>query len=88
MFLRERLKALKDGWEELHQMWENRQQLLSQSLNLQMYNRDTKQVEVLLNQQDHVLSKDESPVTISYLFVILASEISQYGFPAVTLGRD
>ena len=25
MFLRERLKALKDGWEEVHQMWENRQ---------------------------------------------------------------
>ena len=39
MFLRERLKALKDGWEEVHQMWENRQQLLSQSLNLQMFNR-------------------------------------------------
>ncbi len=36
MFLRERLKALKDGWEEVHQMWENRQQLLSQSLNLQV----------------------------------------------------
>ncbi|XP_039300495.1 spectrin beta chain-like, partial [Nilaparvata lugens] len=38
MFLRERLKALRDGWEDLHQMWENRQQLLSQSLNLQMFN--------------------------------------------------
>lgn len=36
MFLRERLKALKDGWEELNQMWENRQQLLSQSLSLQV----------------------------------------------------
>ena len=72
MFLRERLKALKDGWEEVHQMWENRQvsvssflkkypnsslttflkfiflkfnhrqQLLSQSLDLQMFNRDAK----------------------------------------------
>lgn len=64
MFLRERLKALKDGWEELHQMWENRQQLLSQSLNLQMYNRDAKQAEVLLNQQEHVLSKDDTPVNL------------------------
>lgn len=63
MFLRERLKALKDGWEELHQMWENRQQLLSQSLNLQMFNRDAKQAEVLLSQQEHVLSKDETPVS-------------------------
>lgn len=64
MFLRERLKALKDGWEELHQMWENRQQLLSQNLNLQMYMRDAKQAEVLLNQQDHYLSKDETPTNL------------------------
>lgn len=43
-------------------MWENRQQLLSQSLNLQMFNRDARQAEVLLSQQEHVLSKDETPV--------------------------
>ena len=61
MFLRERLNALKGGWEEVHQMWENRQQLLSQSLNLQMFNRDAKQAEVLLSQQEHLLSKDETP---------------------------
>lgn len=54
MFLRERLNALKGGWEEVHQMWENRQQLLSQSLNLQMFNRDAKQAEVLLSQQVRV----------------------------------
>ena len=63
MFLRERLKALKDGWDELHQMWENRQALLSQSLSLQMFNRDAKQAEVLLSQQEHLLSKDEAPVS-------------------------
>ena len=57
MFLRERLKALQDGWAEVHQMWENRQQLLSQSLSLQMFNRDAKQAEVLLSQQEHMLSK-------------------------------
>jgi spectrin beta len=39
MFLRERLRALQDGWAEVHQMWENRQSLLSQSLSLQMFNR-------------------------------------------------
>lgn len=65
MFLRERLKALRDGWQELHQMWENRQQLLSQSLNLQMFNRDARQAEVLLSQQEHVLSKDDTPVSIA-----------------------
>jgi len=64
MFLRERLKALKDGWEEVHQMWENRQQLLSQSLNLQMFNRDAKQAGVLLSQQEHLLSKDETPANL------------------------
>ncbi|XP_071530660.1 spectrin beta chain isoform X5 [Panulirus ornatus] len=64
MFLRERLKALKDGWAELHQMWENRQQLLSQSLNLQMFLRDAKQGEVLLSQQEHYLSKDETPTNL------------------------
>merc|ERR1712226_1458851 len=64
MFLRERLKALKDGWEEVHQMWENRQTLLSQSLNLQMFNRDAKQAEVLLSSQDHLLSKDETPANL------------------------
>ncbi|XP_050732395.1 spectrin beta chain-like isoform X2 [Eriocheir sinensis] len=64
MFLRERLKALKDGWAELHQMWENRQQLLSQSLNLQMFLRDAKQGEVLLSQQEHYLSKDETPANL------------------------
>lgn len=64
MFLRQRLKALRDGWQELHQMWENRQELLSQSLNLQMFNRDARQAEVLLSQQEHVLSKDETPVSV------------------------
>ena len=45
----------------LHQMWENRQTLLSQSLNLQMFNRDDKQTEVLLSLQGHALSKEENP---------------------------
>src|SRR5579872_5291142 len=47
MFLRERLKALKDGWDELRQMWDNRQDFLSQNLNLQIFMRDAKQAEVL-----------------------------------------
>ncbi|XP_050537659.1 spectrin beta chain isoform X3 [Daktulosphaira vitifoliae] len=66
MFLRERLKALRDGWQELHKMWENRQQLLSKSLNLQMFNRDARQAEVLLSQQEHVLSKDEVPSNLEH----------------------
>ncbi|XP_076252536.1 spectrin beta chain isoform X3 [Rhynchophorus ferrugineus] len=64
MFLRERLKALKDGWDEIHRMWDNRQHLLSQSLSLQLLERDARQAEVILNQQEHTLSKDESPTTL------------------------
>lgn len=63
MFLRERLKALSDGWEDLYRMWENKKQLLSQGLNLQMFQRDGKQAEVLLSQQDKFLSKEEVPST-------------------------
>jgi len=66
MFLRERLNALKDGWTELHKMWENRQLLLSQSLNLQMFLRDAKQAEVLLNQQENYLAKDETPTSLEH----------------------
>ncbi|XP_050300402.1 spectrin beta chain isoform X2 [Anthonomus grandis grandis] len=64
MFLRERLKALKDGWAEIHQMWDNRQHLLSQSLSLQLLERDARQAEVLLNKQEHTLSKDELPTSL------------------------
>jgi spectrin beta len=64
MFLRERLKALQDGWDELHKMWANRQILLSHNMNEQMFLRDAKQAEVLLNQQEHYLSKDETPATL------------------------
>lgn len=55
MFLRERLKALREGWAELQQMWENRQQLLTQSLELQLLQRDARQAEVLLSHQEHRL---------------------------------
>lgn len=62
MFLRERLKALQDGWEELHQMHANRRKLLSQSLQLHLFQKLAGQGEVLLSQQEHVLSKDDTPV--------------------------
>lgn len=64
MFLRQRLQALDSGWHELLQMWENRQQLLSQSLSQQMLLRDAKQAEVLLNQQENFLSKEDVPNSV------------------------
>ncbi|CAF96656.1 unnamed protein product, partial [Tetraodon nigroviridis] len=51
MFLRQRLQALDTGWNELHRMWENRQNLLSQSHSYQLFLRDTKQAEAFLNNQ-------------------------------------
>ncbi|XP_062320151.1 spectrin beta chain, non-erythrocytic 1 isoform X3 [Osmerus eperlanus] len=64
MFLRQRLQALDTGWNELHKMWENRQNLLSQSHAYQMFLRDTKQVEAFLNNQEYVLAHTEMPTTL------------------------
>ncbi|VDN31406.1 unnamed protein product [Cylicostephanus goldi] len=64
MFLRQRLAGLQEGWEELQRMWDNRQHLLSQGLNLQMFLRDAKQAEVMLSQQENYLTKDEPPSSL------------------------
>uniref|UniRef100_A0A158R574 Spectrin beta chain n=1 Tax=Syphacia muris TaxID=451379 RepID=A0A158R574_9BILA len=61
MFLRQRLAGLEEGWGELQRMWDNRQNLLSQGLNLQMFLRDAKQAEVMLSQQENYLAKEEAP---------------------------
>lgn len=58
MFLRQRLQALDTGWNELHKMWENRQNLLSQSHTYQLFLRDTKQAEAFLNNQ---VNSEDSP---------------------------
>ena len=36
MFLRERLNALNEGWDDCQRMWETKQMLLSQGLKLQV----------------------------------------------------
>uniref|UniRef100_A0A1I7XMH6 Spectrin beta chain n=1 Tax=Heterorhabditis bacteriophora TaxID=37862 RepID=A0A1I7XMH6_HETBA len=64
MFLRQRLVGLQEGWEELQRMWDNRQHLLSQGLNLQMFLRDAKQAEVMLSQQENYLTKDDVPSSL------------------------
>uniref|UniRef100_A0A803XY83 Spectrin beta chain n=1 Tax=Meleagris gallopavo TaxID=9103 RepID=A0A803XY83_MELGA len=64
MFLRQRLQALDTGWNELHKMWENRQNLLSQSHAYQLFLRDTKQAEAFLNNQEYVLAHTEMPTTL------------------------
>ncbi|XP_063047258.1 spectrin beta chain, non-erythrocytic 1-like isoform X3 [Engraulis encrasicolus] len=64
MFLRQRLQALDTGWNELHKMWENRQNLLTQSHAYQSFLRDTKQAEAFLNNQEYVLAHTEMPATL------------------------
>ncbi|XP_072843594.2 spectrin beta chain, non-erythrocytic 1 isoform X1 [Pogona vitticeps] len=64
MFLQQRLQALDTGWNELHKMWENRQNLLSQSHAYQLFLRDTKQAEAFLNNQEYVLAHTEMPTTL------------------------
>ncbi|KAM9809444.1 spectrin beta chain, non-erythrocytic 1 isoform 1-T1 [Syngnathus typhle] len=64
MFLRQRLQALDTGWNELHKMWENRRNLLSQSHSYQLFLRDTKQAEAFLNNQEYVLAHTEMPTTL------------------------
>uniref|UniRef100_A0A3B5LRC2 Uncharacterized protein n=1 Tax=Xiphophorus couchianus TaxID=32473 RepID=A0A3B5LRC2_9TELE len=64
MFLRQRLQALDTGWNDLLKMWENRQNLLSQSHAYQLFLRDTKQAEAFLNNQEYVLAHTEMPTTL------------------------
>jgi spectrin beta len=61
MFLRQRLAGLEEGWNDLNRMWVDRQQHLSEGLNLQMFLRDAKQAEVMLAQQENRLAKEEQP---------------------------
>jgi len=63
MFLRERLKALNDGWNDLSKMWDNKRNFLMQNLHLQVFLRDAQQCEILLSEQDNFLSKEEIPTT-------------------------
>lgn len=65
MFLRERLKALDDGWHDLKKMWDNKQNNLQQNLNLQMFLRDSKQAEILLGEQENFLNKECIPASPS-----------------------
>lgn len=48
-------------------MCDNKQNMLQQNLNLQIFLRDCKQAEILLSEQDNFLSKEDIPVTDSVL---------------------
>ncbi|XP_067895582.1 spectrin beta chain, non-erythrocytic 1-like isoform X1 [Heterodontus francisci] len=62
--LEQRLKGLDIGWNELHQMWENRKDLLSQSHGYQQFLRDSKQADGILSNQEYSLAHVEMPNTL------------------------
>ncbi|XP_078262431.1 spectrin beta chain, non-erythrocytic 1-like isoform X2 [Rhinoraja longicauda] len=62
--LEQRLEKLNTGWNELHQMWENRKDLLSQSHGYQQFLRDSKQADSILRNQEYSLMHVEMPKTL------------------------
>ena len=65
IFLRERLNALDDGWNELDQMWHQKKNMLTEAMQYQMFVRDSNQAEILLNHQESYLTreKEQKPKT-------------------------
>lgn len=60
--LRQQMEDVKNGWQELYVLWNNRKVLLEQSMNYQLFLRDSKQCEAILGQQELYLSKQlEAP---------------------------
>ncbi|KAI0979228.1 hypothetical protein GJ496_005587 [Pomphorhynchus laevis] len=47
VFLRERLNALDDGWNELDQMWHQKQNMLSEAMHLQILNASEEKIQQL-----------------------------------------
>lgn len=64
LFLRQRLQSLDDDWKALHKMLDNREKFLAQQHALQMFLRDAKLAETVLNQQENYLCKDEVPSSL------------------------
>ncbi|CAF0773539.1 unnamed protein product [Adineta ricciae] len=58
VFLRERLNALDDGWNELDQMWHQKKNMLTEAMQFQMFVRDANQAEILLNHQEAYLTRE------------------------------
>ncbi|PAA70441.1 hypothetical protein BOX15_Mlig024302g1 [Macrostomum lignano] len=64
MFLSQRLNALSDDWNALHEMWQMKHTQLSQSLSLQVFLRDSVQCDLVLSSQENFLSKSETPTSV------------------------
>uniref|UniRef100_G1SD01 Spectrin beta chain n=1 Tax=Oryctolagus cuniculus TaxID=9986 RepID=G1SD01_RABIT len=61
LLLGQRLEGLDAGWDALHQMWERRGHSLAQCLGFQEFQKDAKQAEAILSNQEYVLAHLEPP---------------------------
>ncbi|XP_065656363.1 spectrin beta chain, non-erythrocytic 1 isoform X4 [Hydra vulgaris] len=65
--LRQQMTDLRDDWTQLHELWHARKILLEQSMNHQLFLRDSKQSEAILGQQELFLSKQRTTPTADAL---------------------
>uniref|UniRef100_A0A8C8XDM1 Spectrin beta chain n=1 Tax=Panthera leo TaxID=9689 RepID=A0A8C8XDM1_PANLE len=61
LLLAQRLEGLDAGWDALCRMWESRNHSLAQCLGFQEFQRDAKQAEALLSNQEYTLAHLEPP---------------------------
>uniref|UniRef100_H0WLF2 Spectrin beta chain n=2 Tax=Otolemur garnettii TaxID=30611 RepID=H0WLF2_OTOGA len=61
LLLGQRLEGLDSGWDALHRMWESRGHSLAQCLGFQEFQKDAKQAEAILSNQEYTLAHLEPP---------------------------
>ncbi|XP_057589700.1 spectrin beta chain, erythrocytic [Hippopotamus amphibius kiboko] len=61
LLLGQRLDGLDKGWDALHRMWESRGHVLTQCLGFQEFQKDVKQAEAILSNQEYTLAHLEPP---------------------------
>ncbi|XP_003499365.1 spectrin beta chain, erythrocytic [Cricetulus griseus] len=64
-FLGQRLKGLDTGWDALRRMWESRGHSLTQCLGFQEFQKDAKQAEAILSNQEYTLAHLEPPDSLA-----------------------
>ncbi|XP_053457041.1 spectrin beta chain, erythrocytic [Nycticebus coucang] len=61
LLLGQRLEGLDSGWDALRRMWESRGHSLAQCLGFQEFQKDAKQAETILSNQEYTLAHLEPP---------------------------
>ncbi|CAK6431996.1 unnamed protein product [Pipistrellus nathusii] len=61
LLLGQRLEGLGTGWDDLRRMWDSRSHFLAQCLGFQEFQKDAKQAEAILSNQEYTLAHLETP---------------------------